>query len=189
MLFRERIMAWKTKDGKIIQEGKSWSDGTFNHPYNWASSWSDEDKKKWGLTFTKDADLSFDGRFYWSKGKEKNLNDTDAVDKDGKKIVDENGKQVVELGLKSLWITKTKDRANSKLSITDWYVVRASEDSSLSVPADITAKRKAIRDACKTIEDKILLCSKLADFKKLFDVPMKDGVPTGNPAIIDFPEE
>lgn len=181
-------MAWKHK-GIVIQEGKSWSDGTYKHPYNWADAWSDEDKKKWGLTFSKDADISFDDRFYWSKDQEKNLEDKDAVDNDGKKVLDADGKQVVELGLKSEWITKTKKRANSKLSLTDWYVVRSSEDSSLSIPSDVLTNRKAIRTACKTIEDKINACSKLDDFKKLFDVPTKNGIPSGNAPIYDFPED
>ena len=76
------------------------------------------------------------------------------------------------------------------LAKTDWYILRASDDSSLSVPSDITAKRKAIRDACKTIEDKINACSSLDDFKKLFDTPVdSDGNPTGNAPIHDFPKE
>ena len=40
-----------------------------------------------------------------------------------------------------------------------------------------------------TIEDKINSCTKLADFKKLFDVPMKDGKIIGNAPIYDFPKE
>ena len=76
------------------------------------------------------------------------------------------------------------------LKDTDWYIIRASDNSSLSVPSDITAKRKAIRDASKTIEDKINACANLTAFKKLFDTPVdKDGTPTGNPPIHDFPED
>ena len=45
-------MPWK-HNGIIIKEGKSWSDGTYKHPYNWASAWSDADKKKFKLTFGK----------------------------------------------------------------------------------------------------------------------------------------
>jgi hypothetical protein len=74
------------------------------------------------------------------------------------------------------------------LSKTDWYIIRASDDSSLAVPSDISEKRKAIRDASKTIEDKINACSKLADFIKLFDAPLKDGVPTGKAPMYNFPD-
>ena len=36
-------MPWK-HNGVTIKEGKSWSDGTYKHPYNWATAWSDKDK-------------------------------------------------------------------------------------------------------------------------------------------------
>ena len=182
-------MPWK-HNGKIIKEGKSWSDGTYKHPYNWASAWSDADKKKFKLVWEKEEDKSFDNRFYWSKSIERKLEDEDAKDEDGKQLYEEDGKtKLINEGLKTIWIRKTKEKANSMLIESDWYIIRASDDSSLAVPSDITAKRKAIRDASKTIEDKINACSKLADFIKLFDVPMKDGVPTGNAPIYDFPKD
>jgi len=188
-------MPWKYK-GTIIKEGKSWSDGTYKHPYNWSSTWSDKDKKDFGLEW-EDAPASeqpFNDTFYWGRQSdgtliERSLTDINEVDENKKPVLDVDGKQVVTKGLKTLWIEKTKETANNMLSNTDWYIIRASDDSSLSVPSDITAKRKAIRDASKTIEDKIAACSKLADFKKLFDTPMKDGIPNGNAPIFDFPED
>ena len=188
-------MPWK-HNGIIIKEGKSWSDGTYKHPYNWASAWTDKDKKDFGLVW-EDApasEQSFDNTFYWGRQAdgtliERSLTDVNEVDEDNNPVLDADGNQVVTKGLKTIWIEKTKETSNFMLRKTDWYIVRASDDSSLSVPSDITAKRKAIRDASKTIEDKINACSKLSDFMKLFDAPMKDGVPTGNAAIYDFPED
>ena len=106
-------------------------------------------------------------------------------------MYEEDGKtKLIYEGLKTIWIRQTKETANSLLKQSDWYIIRASDDSSLAVPSDITAKRKAIRDASKTIEDKINACTSLADFIKLFDAPVdKDGVPTGNAPINDFPDE
>ena len=182
-------MVWK-HNGIIIKEGKSWSDGTYKHPYNWASAWSDADKKKFKLVWEKEADTSFDNRFYHSKDNPKKLNDEDAKDSDGKQLYDADGKtKLINEGLKTIWIRQTKETANALLEKSDWYIIRASDDSSLAVPSDITAKRKAIRDACKTIEDKILACKTLDNFIKLFDAPMKDGMPTGNAPIYDFPDE
>tara|TARA_Y100000401_G_scaffold33451_1_gene24828 strand:- start:1503 stop:2057 length:555 start_codon:yes stop_codon:yes gene_type:complete len=182
-------MPWKY-DGKIIQEGKSWSDGTYKHPYNWASAWSAEDKKKFNLVWEKEEDTNFDNRFYFSKDVAKKLDDEDAKDADGKQLYKQDGKtKLINEGLKTIWIRQTKETANFMLNKTDWYIIRASDDSTLTVPSDITAKRKAIRDASKKIEDKINACSKLADFIKLFDVPLKDGVPTGNAPIYDFPQD
>ena len=183
-------MVWK-HDGKNLTVGKSWTDGTYKHPYNWATSWSDDDKKDWGVTWEDDPDISFDDRFYWSKGIERKIADEDAKDKDNKQLYERDGKtKLINEGLKTIWIRKTKETANNMLKDTDWYIIRASDDSSLSVPSDITAKRKAIRDASKTIEDKINACSNLTAFKKLFDTPVdKDGTPAGNPPIHDFPED
>ena len=184
-------MPWK-HNGIIIKEGKPWSDGTYKHPYNWASAWSAEDKKKFKLVWEEEKDTSFDNRFYSSKDVEKKLDDEDVKDADGKQLYEDDGKtKRINEGLKTIWIRQTKETANSMLTKSDWYIIRATDDSSLAVPSDITAKRKAIRDASKTIEDKINACSSLADFMKLFDTPVdKDGKPTGdNAPIYDFPKE
>ena len=184
-------MPWK-HNGIIIKEGKSWSDGTYKHPYNWASAWSDADKKKFKLVWEKEEDTSFDNRFYWAKDVERKLDDEDAKDADGKQLYQEDGKtKLINEGLKTIWIRQTKETANSMLTKSDWYIIRATDDSSLAVPSNITAKRKAIRDACKTIEDKILACKTLDNFIKLFDSPVdKDGNLTGeNSPIYDFPKE
>ena len=184
-------MAYKYKD-RYLKVGKAWQDDDgFKHPYNWSSSWSSDDLTKWGVVVEDDVDTSYDDRFYWAKGIERKLADVNVVDDDGKAVIDPTtGKQMVQLGLKSIWVTRTKETANSMLMKTDWYIIRASDDSSLAVPSDITANRKAIRDASKTIEDKINAVSTLAKFIELFDVPVdSDGKPTGNAPIYDFPDE
>jgi len=183
-------MAYKYKD-RYLKVGKAWQDDDgFKHPYNWQSSWSADDLKKWGVTFEADPDTSYDSTFYWAKGIERKLADENVVDDDGKAVIDSmTGKQRVQLGLKSQWIRQTKQTANSKLSSTDWYVTRKAE-ASTAIPSDISTYRTDVRTASKTIEDKINACSKLADFKKLFDVPTdSDNKPTGNAPIYDFPDE
>ena len=40
-------MPWKYKS-KTLREGRGWTDDNgFKHPYNWASAWSDADKKRY----------------------------------------------------------------------------------------------------------------------------------------------
>ena len=182
-------MAYKYKD-RYLKVGKSWSDGTYTHPYNWASAWSADDLKKWGVTVEKDVDTSYDDRFYWAKGIERKLEDENVVDDDGKAVIDPTtGKQMIKRGLKYQWIEKTKSTANGLLTVSDWYVTRKSETDT-AIPSDISKYRTDVRTATKTIEDKINACSKLADFMKLFDTPVdKDGNPTGNAPIYDFPDE
>jgi len=181
-------MAYKYKT-RYLKVGSSWQDDDgFKHPYNWASSWSTKDLKKWGVTVVEDVDTSFDNRFYISKDVERKLIDEN-VTQNGKAVIDPTtGKQMVNVGLKNEWIKKTKTTANSLLSLSDWYVTRKSETDT-AIPSDISKYRSDVRTASKTIEDKINACSKLADFKKLFDVPMKDDNPIGNAPIYDFPNE
>ena len=174
-------MAYKYKN-RHLKVGKAWQDDDgFKHPYNWASSWSADDLKKWGVTIEKDVDTSFDERFYLAKNIEKKLEDENVVDPI-------TGKQEIRRGLKYQWIEITKSTANGLLTVSDWYVTRKSETDK-AIPSDITKYRQDVRTASKTIEDKINACSKLADFKKLFDVPMKDDNPIGKAPIYDFPNE
>jgi hypothetical protein len=183
-------MPWK-HNNIAIKAGKAWSDKDgVQHPANWMI-WTDPEKKDKGLTWEDEPDTSFDNRFYWSKGVERSLTDILVTDEKGEKVIDPmTGEQMVQEGLKTQYIAQTKQTANDMLSKTDWYIIRASDDSSLAVPSDITTKRKAIRDAAKTIEDKINATSKLENFIKLFDAPVdKDGMPTGNAPIYDFPKE
>ena len=182
-------MVWKYEDVQL-KAGKGWTDkdGT-KHPSNWMI-WSDEDKKGFGLTWENDPDTSFDSRFYWSKDVERKLTDEKVVNEDGSAVIDPvTNVQQIQLGLKSQWIAQTKTTANSMLSPSDWYVTRKAE-ANTAIPSDISTYRTAVRTASKTIEDKINACSKLADFMKLFDVPVdSDGNPSGNSPITDFPDE
>jgi len=183
-------MAYKYKE-RYLKVGKAWQDDDgFKHPYNWSSSWSADDLKKWGVSVEADEDTSYDNRFYWAKGIERKLADENVVDEDGKAVIDSRtGKQMVQLGLKSNWIAQTKTTANGLLSSSDWYVTRKAE-ADTAIPSDISKYRTDVRTASKTIEDKINGCADLDAFKALFVVPVdSDGEPTGNAPIYDFPDE
>jgi len=181
-------MAW-LHNGITLKVGKSWSDGNYKHPYNWASAWSDEDKEQWGVTWQDDPDTSYDDRFYWAKDVPRSLTDINAVDEDGDAILDADGNQVVTLGLKSIWVAQTKTTANSKLASSDWYVTRKAETDE-AIPSTITTYRTAVRTASGTIETAINSCADLDAFKALFVVPTdSDDNPTGNSPITDFPDE
>ena len=187
-------MVWKLSDGTHIKEGNSWVDSNkIRHPSNW-SVWSDDEKKAAGLTWTDDV-APHDGRFYSGRKAdgsliERALADSDATDVDGNKIKDVDGNQVINEGLKTIWVRKTKQRANDLLVKTDWEVTRKSEKGTAIASATTTFRDK-VRTACNTIETKINDCANLTAFKALFDSPVdSDGNPTGaNPPIHDFPKE
>ena len=190
-------MPWKKSDGTIVQIGKSWvDDNKIRHPSNW-NIWTDAYKKSMGLTWEDPPKSSeaYDDKFY--KGRktdgtliEKSLTDVNEVDADGKAIIDpETGKQMVTLGLKTIWVAQTKATAQEKLNKHDWMITRKSEKGT-DIPSDVTTYRDAVRTKCASIETSINNCSSLADFIKLFDVPVdSDKIPTGNAPIYDFPDE
>lgn len=190
-------MPWKKKDGTIIKAGKGWTDdNNIVHPSNWMI-WSDTYKKSVGLTWEDPpaSEAPFDDKFYWGRKTdgtliERSLTDINEVDSDGKAILDEDGKQLVTKGLKTIWITKTKENANGMLSNTDWMITRKTEKGT-AIPDATTKYRDSVRTACNTIETKINACSSLADFIKLFDASVdSDGKPTSdNAPIYDFPKE
>lgn len=181
-------MPWKLGD-KIIREGRSWSHDGVTHPTNWAI-WSDSDKTAAGLTW-EDPPASFDNRFYWDANTPRALDDVDAVDDDGNAINDPlTGKQIVTKGLKTIHIEQTKQTANDKLSATDWYVTRKAEDSTTTIPSEVTTYRAALRTKSGQIEAAINGAANHAAFMALFDVPVdSDGNPTGNAPINDWPDE
>jgi len=180
-------MPWKHND-KIIRVGRSWSDGTVTHPTNWAI-WSDEEKTAAGLVWESDP-APYDNRFYWDANTPKNIADVNETDSDGNAVLDENGNQLVTLGLKSQWKATIKQQAADKLAPTDWYVTRKAEDSTATIPSEVSSYRASVRTKSGQIEAAIDGAADHAAFMALFDAPVdSDGNPTGNAPIADWPDE
>jgi hypothetical protein len=183
-------MAYKYS-GRIIRAGKAWTDNDgIQHPANWML-WDDSTKAAKGLVWEDDP-ASFDGRFYWSAGVAKALDDVNEVDDDGNAINDADGNQIVTLGLKSQAIATVKAQAGGLLAPTDWMVIKASEVADYSLPTDVATYRAAVRTASNTIEAAITAANDLAEFMALYDVPMDSQTPpqpTGNAPINDWPDE
>ena len=162
-------MAYKYS-GRIIRAGKAWTDNDgIQHPSNWML-WDDATKTAKGLVWEDDA-ASFDGRFYWSAGVAKALDD----------VTEEDG--TITKGLKSNAIATVKAQAAGLLAPTDWYVVRKSETGD-AIPATISTYRAAVRTASGTIEAAITAAADLDAFMALYDAPEDGKAP-----INDWPEE
>lgn len=148
-------MPWKLGN-KVIKEGRGWTDDSgIKHPQNWASCWSDADKKSFGLIW-EDPPAAFDSRFYWDADTAKSLDDV--TNSDG----------TVTTGLKTQWVTATKQTANSLLSSSDWYVTRKTE-SNQAIPDAIQDYRTAVRVKCAEIETAINDATSVENFAKLFE--------------------
>ena len=187
-------MPWKLGN-TVIREGRGWVHNNIQHPKTWMR-YSDDLKKQYGLTWEDPpaSEAAFDNRFYHGRKTdgtliEKSLTDVNEVDEDGKALLDIDGKQMVTLGLKSVWVAKTKATANNKLAVHDWYVVRKTEKST-AIPSSVTTYRDAVRAKCGEIETALNGAANLTAFMALFeDERNSDGSLKTIAKINDWPDE
>jgi len=83
------------------------------------------------------------------------LEDRNEVDEDGEPLLDDNGDQVVTKGLKSQKKDIIKQQASGLLTPTDWYVLKATDVESYSVPSAVTTFRSNVRTKSNTMETAI----------------------------------
>jgi hypothetical protein len=165
-------------NGKPLAVDVPFTVGDINYPANWLRLSTAQEKKDLGITEVADAP-TYDSRFYWGDGTAKTLTDTNEVDENGDPLLDENGDQVVTLGVKSVLKAQEKATAGSLLARYDWYVVRKAEKGT-AIPSSITTYRDAVRTACNTRETEIDNCKDTAALVTLYESTEKDGVVTPN---------
>ena len=166
-------MAFKL-NGKPLAVDVAFSHNNVNYPANWLRLSTADEKKAIGITEVAD-DPVYDSRFYWGDGTAKKLTDTNEVDEKGDPLLDEDGNQVVTLGVKSVLKAQEKATAGSLLAKYDWYVTRKAETSK-AIPTAIKTYRTAVRTACLTIETEIDNCADTAALVTLYGATYdKDG--------------
>ena len=161
-------------DGKPLAVDVPFTYGDVHYPANWLRLSTAQEKKDLGITEVADA-ATYDSRFYWGDGTAKTLTDTNEVDENGDPILDENGDQVVTLGVKSVLKAQEKTTAGTLLAKYDWYVVRKAEKST-AIPTAITTYRDGVRTACNTRETEIDACADTAALVTLYSIK-EDGTP------------
>ena len=177
-------MAFKLA-GNPVAVDVAFSHNDINYPANWLRLSTADEKTALGITEVADAP-TYDNRFYWGDGTAKTLTDTNEVDENGDPLLDENGDQVVTLGVKSVLKAQEKEIAGSLLAKYDWYVVRKAETSK-AIPTTIKTYRTAIRTACATRETEIDNCADTAALVTLYGTTEKDCVITPN--MTQYPED
>ena len=127
----------------------------------------------------------------WGTATPKRLNDENAVDEDGKNILDEDGNQVIYYGLKTEKKTIVKQQASGLLEKTDWHNHKALDDNTYTIPEDIKTYRANVRAKSNEMETQIDACNNVDELKTLYEY-----VNTGteeNPVyerpLAEFPEE
>jgi hypothetical protein len=189
-------MPWK-HNGKTLTEGREWVDDSGNqHSKVWLR-YSDSQKATFKIVWEDPpaGEEPFDSRFYWGRQSDgtlipKSLTDVNVVDEDGNPVNDpKTGQQIVNLGLKSIWVSQTKRTAAEKLSVHDWYVTRKAEKST-AIPSSVTTYRDAVRTKCGEIETALNGAANLTAFMALFeDTRDSDDNVTAVAKINDWPDE
>ena len=179
-------MAFKL-DGKPLAVDVPFTVGDINYPANWLRLASADEKAALKITEVAD-DPIYDLRFYKSDGTPLALDDVnatyseDAKDgsyKKGDLMKDENGNQVVYLGVKSILKAKEKEIAKSYLNKYDWQVIRKAEKD-IAMDSDVVTYRDAIRTTYTTRKTEITNCADIAALVTLYGTTEKDGVITPN---------
>ena len=124
----------------------------------------------------------------WGTATPKRLEDEDAVNEDGENVLDEDGNQVINYGLKTDKKRIVKQQASGLLTPTDWYVVKATEVADYDVPANILSFRADVRAKSNEMETQIDACTNVDELKALYEyTTQKDGTQTR--PLAEFPKE
>ena len=117
----------------------------------------------------------------------KNINDVDTVDIiSGDPVLDDEGNQLVTLGLKSVFTAEVKRRQSSLLDLTDKWVIRKTEKGT-AIPSTVTTWRDGIRSAGATMVTSISDAANFVAISALFDHTYVDGKLTVPAPLYNFP--
>ena len=159
---------------KIINKPKGLVIGDTRHSRNiFSFRWSNEEREAIGIyevvfdnsnkkdeAYYNNTNQSFnfaDGKVTASFGSAtaKLLEDRNEVDEAGEPLLDDKGNQVVTKGLKSQKKAIIKSQASGLLAPTDWYVIKATDVESYSVPSAVTTFRSDVRTKSNEMETAI----------------------------------
>ena len=138
-------MAYKL-NGKTLQADRGFTHNGIQYPRNWLQLSSQGDRDALGITWEADP-VRADDRYYWNG----DVNNPKALDDVTEEV---EGETSTTYGLKHTMTAQVKDTAGKMLASTDWYVTRLNEKST-AIPADVSAKRDAIRTECDRLETAI----------------------------------
>jgi len=115
----------------------------------------------------------------WGTATPKRLEDENAVDENGDPVLDDDGKQIINYGLKTEKKRIIKDQASGLLAPTDWYIVKATEVADYNVPENITTFRADVRSKSNEMETQIDACNNVDELKALYEyTKQEDGTIT-----------
>ena len=189
---------------KIFTRPTQLTIGDIKYPRNIFEIWSESELKRIGIyTIEIDSTNKKDEEWYnntnityaFGSGKvtgtygtatAKAIADADAVDTDGNKVKDENGKQIIIEGLKTKKKRMIDNQCAELLAPSDWRVVKATETGD-TMDSGWKTWRASVRTKCNSMQTQIDNASDVDALAALFTYTEKDGVvsrPLG-----EFPEK
>ena len=177
---------------KTVNSNKGITIGENQYPRAIFTSWSAAEREAIGIyEVVYDNSNRKDGEYYKNTNQSLNFADGKATTSYGvataKSLADiTNEDNSISSGLKSQHKEKIKQQAGSRLTPTDWHVVKATEVDSYSVSAEMTTYRAAVRTASNDMETKIDACSTVDELAALY--AYNNDEPRVRP-LGEFPEE
>ena len=101
--------------------------------------------------------------------------DSDAVDDEGNKLKDENGKQIINKGLKTIKKEMIDNQCAGLLAPSDWMVVKATETGG-TMDSGWKTWRASVRTKCNSMQTQIDNASDVDALAALFTYTTTDGV-------------
>jgi hypothetical protein len=173
---------------KIINNPKAMVIGDTRHSRNiFSFRWTNEEREAIGIyevvfdnsnkkdeAYYTNTNQSFDyadGQVTASYGSAtaKLLEDRNEVDEAGEPLLDDNGNQIVTKGLKSQKKDIIKQQASGLLTPTDWYVIKATDVESYSVPSAVSTFRTNVRTRSNEMETAIDNAADVDALKALYE--------------------
>jgi len=124
----------------------------------------------------------------WGTATAKRLEDENAVDEDGNPVLDNDGVQLINYGLKTEKKRIVKQQASGLLEKTDWYNHKALDDETYTIPTNIKTYRSDVRTKSNEMETAIDNCTTVDELKALYEyTEQEDGTITR--PLPEFPKE
>ena len=115
----------------------------------------------------------------WGTATPKRLNDENAVDENGDPVLDDDGNQVINYGLKTEKKRIVKQQASGLLEKTDWHNHKALDDDTYTIPDNIKTYRANVRAKSNEMETQIDACTNVDELKALYEyTEQEDGTIT-----------
>ena len=169
--------------------------------------WTDEERKNIGIyEVITDSTNKKDESFYnntneeytfndekvtrsWGTATSKRLNDENAVDENDDPVLDDDGNQLINYGLKTEKKRIIKQQASGLLEKTDWYNHKSLDDETYTIPDNIKTYRTNVRAKSNEMETQINACSDVDALKTLFTWVYDEDTNTTSRPLTSFPEE